>query len=207
LCRVSLAARRVGCHWHSLEIAMPKHFALFAILPILFLKTTVYAQTPNAPPQRTTWDHSGSVMYLVANGSSREFYYEKPRPGMLEAGARPGSLLFRGEVNDGQYSGTAYIFNPRCGQVPFQVKGTILDNDERIVLTGQAPRVKRNCQTYTSYTSTLEFRLLKPVAASQSQEQGMVPQTARDEETKTDLPSTARGELNLPGNPEPTRVH
>ena len=35
------------------------------------------------PP--TLWDHNGSVMYLVENGASREFYYQKPRAGMLEA--------------------------------------------------------------------------------------------------------------------------
>ena len=44
--------------------------------------------------ERTVWDHNGSVMYLVANGASREFHYQKPRPGMLDAGVRPGSLLF-----------------------------------------------------------------------------------------------------------------
>ena len=81
-------------------------------------------------------------MYLVANGSSREVYYQKPRPGMLDVGARPGSLLFRGEVNNGQYSGTAYIFNVHCGPIPFEVKGPVLDDDKRIVLTGQAPRVR-----------------------------------------------------------------
>jgi hypothetical protein len=52
---------------------------------------------------------------------------------------------------------TADIFNPHCGPIPFEVKGPILD-DQRIVLTGQAPRVGRNCQTYGSYTSNLEFR-------------------------------------------------
>ena len=67
-------------------------------------------------------------MYLIANGSSREFYYQRPRPGMLEAGARPDFLLFRGQINDGQFSGTAYVFNAHCGQVPFDVKGPILDN-------------------------------------------------------------------------------
>jgi hypothetical protein len=40
---------------------------------------------------------------------------------MLDAGARPGSLLFRGEVNNGQYLGTAYIFNLHCGPIPFEV--------------------------------------------------------------------------------------
>jgi hypothetical protein len=95
------------------------------------------AQTQTVSPKPTIWDHNGSVMYLVTNGSSREFHYQTPRPGMLDAGARPGSVLFRGELNNGQYVGTAYIFNAHCGPIPFQVKGSILNN-ERIVLTGQA---------------------------------------------------------------------
>jgi hypothetical protein len=132
--------------------------------------TSAHAQTQTASPERTVWEHNGSVMYLVANGSSREIYYQKPRSGMLEAGARPGSLLFRGEVNNGQYLGTAYIFNSHCGPIPYEVKGPILDDDERIMLTGQAPGVGRNCHTYGSYTSNLEFRRSKPNEAAQSQE-------------------------------------
>jgi len=137
--------------------------------------TSAHAQTQTAPPESTILDHSGSVMYLVVNGSSREIYYQKPRPGMLDAGARPGSVLFRGEVNSGQYLGTAYIFNPHCGPIPFEVKGPILD-DQRM-LTGQAPRVGRNCQTYGSYTSNLEFRRSKPNEAAQSEEPSAAAQS------------------------------
>ena len=72
------------------------------------------AETQTASSEPTTWDHNGSVMYLVANGQSREFHYQKPRAGMLEVGVRPGSLLFSGQIDNGQYSGTAYIFNPHC---------------------------------------------------------------------------------------------
>jgi hypothetical protein len=172
---------------------MPRHFALFISLPII-LNTAAHAQTQAASPEPTLWDHNGSVMSLVAKGSSREFYYQKPRPGMLEAGAKPASLLFRGGVSNGQYSGTAFIFNPRCGQIPFQVKGAILDNDERIVLTGQAPRVGRNCQAYASYTSDLEFTLLKSIAESLSPEpQGSGGEETKPEATLTDVdkPSTA----------------
>jgi hypothetical protein len=139
--------------------------------------TSAHAQTQTAPPESTIWDHNGSVVYLVTNGSSREIYYQKPRPGMLDAGARPGSVLFRGEVNSGQYLGTAYIFNPHCGPIPFEVKGPILD-DQRIVLTGQAPRVGRNCQTYGSYTSNLEFRRSKPNEATQSEEPSAAAQSS-----------------------------
>jgi hypothetical protein len=156
----------------------PVGFAVAAIVTIATVPlqllivccTSAQSQTHTAPLDSTNWDHNGSVMYLVANGSSREIFYQKPRPGMLEAGARPGSLLFRGEIDNGQYLGTAYIFNPHCGPIPFEVNGPILDNDERIVLTGQAPRVGRNCQTYGSYTSNLEFRRSKPTEAVQSEE-------------------------------------
>ena len=41
--------------------------------------TSAQAQTQPASPEPTIWDHNGSVMYLVANGSSREIYYQKPR--------------------------------------------------------------------------------------------------------------------------------
>ena len=150
------------------------------------------AQTQTASAEPTIWDHNGSVVYLVANGQSREF--QKPRAGMLEVGARPGSLLFRGEIDNGQYSGTAYIFSPHCGQIPFQVKGPILDNDERILLTGQAPRLGRNCRANESYTSNLEFRRLKPNNGAQSQQFTAAP-ASRVEESKPEAPSTASSEL------------
>ncbi len=139
----------------------------FAVAVIAFLalsrwrpKCAARARKRRHRPEPTLWDHNGSVKYLVANGSSREFYYQKPRPGILEVGAHPGSFLFQGQINKRQYSGTAYIFNPHCGPIPFEVKGPILDDDERIVLTGHAPLVGRNYRPYGSYTSNLEFRRL-----------------------------------------------
>ena len=64
----------------------------FYLIPLLLLCTSAFAQSTNATvttAEPTFWDHNGSVMYLVANGSSREFYYQKPRSGMLEARAHP----------------------------------------------------------------------------------------------------------------------
>jgi hypothetical protein len=109
----------------------------------------------------TLWEHNGSIVYLVATGSSREFYYKEPRPGMQQAGVRPGSLLFSGQAISGQYSGTAFIFNRRCGQFPYQVSGPILDNYERVVLTGQAPRVGSNCRVVGYVNDRLEFTLVR----------------------------------------------
>jgi hypothetical protein len=158
-------------------------------------RSSAQAQTQTGSPAQTIWDHNGSVMYLVTNGSSREVYYQKPRPGMLDAGARPDSLLFRGEVNNGQYLGTAYIFSPHCGQIPFQVKGAILNDDERIVLTGQAPRVGRDCHPYGTYTSNLEFRRLGPNEAAQSQEPLAAAQPPITGVAKREAPSRNGDEL------------
>ena len=176
---------------------MPKHRAPFAILSILFVNTCAYAQAPDVSPERTTWDHNGSAMYLIANGSSREFFYDKPRPGMLEAGAKTGSLLFRGEVSKGQYSGTAYIFNLQCGQIPFNVKGAILDSGERILLTGQAPRLGRNCQVYGSYSTSLEFKLFKPIADASS------PEPQNGDQSKAEVQLIGGDPLNTPSSPAP----
>src|SRR6516165_2515948 len=154
--------------------------AELAVAAIALISTgavaSAQAQTQTVSPEPTIWDHNGSVVYLVANGQSREFHYQKPRAGMLEVGARPGSLLF-------------------CGQIPFQVKGPILDNDERILLTGQAPRLGRNCRANESYTSNLEFRRLKPNDGAQSQEQFTAVPAPRVGESKPEVPSTAGGEL------------
>jgi len=172
--------------------------AVFAAAAIVFAATVagVHAQTQTAPPEPTLWEHNDSVMYLVENGASREFHYQKPRPGMLEAGARPGSLLFRGRADNGQYSGTAYIFNPRCGPVPFQVRGSALDNDERIVLTGEAPLVGRRCRIYKTYASTLEFKRLPPSEAVPPQQpQQPSPAAPEIKETKSEPPSPIGGEL------------
>jgi hypothetical protein len=165
------------------------------------------AQTQTASAEPTIWNHNGSVMYLVANGQSREFHYQKPRAGMLEVGARAGALLFRGEIDNGEYSGTAYIFNPHCGQIPYQVKGPIVDNDERIILKGQAPRVHRNCRSNESTMSSLEFTRFRPTDGAQSQEPSTpaVAPAPRVQESKAETsspsgelagaPSTSGGEL------------
>ena len=181
---------------------MPGRLTFYLILQLLMC-TSAFAQstTPAATAaERTFWDHNGSVVYLVANGSSREFYYQRPRLGMLEAGAHPDSLLFSGQINNGQFSGTAYVFNAQCGQVPFEVKGPILENGGRVALTGQAPRVGRNCQASGYYTSTLEFRLLKSTEVQPPQPSNTA-QAQDVEEPKSEVPLSDVGEPKLPGAP------
>ena len=110
------------------------------------VKIPAIAQSSNTMVSGRSLKHNGSVISLLANGSLREFYYEEPRPGMLEAGARPGALLFRGRSVNGRYIGIAFIFDSRCGQRSYEVSGPILDNYERVILQGQAPRVGADCR-------------------------------------------------------------
>ena len=138
---------------------------LFLCLLPLALTTSLVGQSQaRNSPTSTLWEHNGSTVYLVAEGASREFHYKQPRPGMIEAGARPGSLLFRGRTANGQYVGTAYVFDHECGPRPYQVSGPVLDNYRRVVLTGQAPRVGPYpyCQIEGYSNDTLEFTLLEP---------------------------------------------
>lgn len=117
------------------------------------------------------WEHNGSTVYLVANGQTREFYYQEPRPGMTDVGARQGSLLFTGISSNGGYQGTAYIYRGACGRFPYRVSGPILDNYERVVVRGQAPRVGPDCRIRGYFDDTLEFSLIKPAQGRQDIQQ------------------------------------
>jgi hypothetical protein len=128
---------------------------------------------------------------------------------MLDAGARPGSLLFRGELNNGEYEGTAYIFNPLCGPIPFTVKGSGRDGDDRIVLTGEAPRVGRNCRPHASFTSTLEFRRANlDDGANRSQEAtpALPPSIASKPELKPDVSPAQAAKISPPTAQQATRT-
>jgi len=114
-----------------------------------------------ADPEPSLWYHNGSIVYLVAKGTLREFHYKEPRLGMLDEGVRPGALLFRGQSNNNRYLGTAFIFNSRCGPLPYQVSGPVLDNSERVLLTGRAPQVGPDCSVSNYVDDVLEFRLIK----------------------------------------------
>jgi hypothetical protein len=138
-----------------------KCFWRHLLLLLTLGSTAAIAQSPTSDTTKTFWDHNGSIVYLLADGAAREFHYSEPRESMIEAGAQPDSLLFKGKSINGLYVGTAYIFNRRCGQIPYDVSGPILDAYVRVVLRGQAPRVGAGCRITGYLTDTLEFTLLK----------------------------------------------
>ena len=110
--------------------------------------------------ERSYWEHNGSVVYLVAEGNTRQFLYSEPRVGMLEAGARPDDLLFSGTVSADDYTGTAYIFDARCGRYPYHVSGRVLERGGLVVMHGLAPRVDHACRVRSKLRDTLRFRYL-----------------------------------------------
>ena len=124
------------------------------------------------------WSHNGSVLYLVANGTWREFHYKQPRPGMVQVGAYPDALLFRGQSINHEYFGTAFLFNSQCGQLPYQVRGSILDGYKRVLMTGQAPQVGPDCRVIGYFDDTLDFRLIEPAPPNPSPQPSPPPPAA-----------------------------
>ncbi|WP_162596217.1 hypothetical protein [Methylobacterium sp. 17Sr1-1] len=113
-----------------------------------------------APRGGSYWDHNDSVMVLVADGARRRFYYHRPRPGMAEAGARSGSLLFDGVRRGNTYSGTATVFAGACGTFTYTVDGYVVA-DRRVVMRGMAPRVdRRTCGVFDHRPDELAFDLM-----------------------------------------------
>lgn len=108
----------------------------------------------------TRWDHNGSIMRLEADGARRRFVYVTPRRGMRRVGVRRGTLLFDGHRDGFVYEGTARIFNKRCGQFTYRVRGEVSDDARRVVLFGRAPRVGSDCQIRGRRDDRLEFDLL-----------------------------------------------
>jgi gag-polyprotein putative aspartyl protease len=139
-------------------------FRFWLVLSVVWIDGATTSTWADQEP--TLWSHNGSVLYLLAKGTSREFRYKEPRRGMLQVGAYPGVLLFSGQSNTHQYSGTAFIFNSRCGQLPYQVSVPILDGYEHVRLTGLAPKVGPDCRITGYFDNTLEFYLIKTLKES-----------------------------------------
>jgi hypothetical protein len=92
------------------------------------------------------WNHNGSVVALSASGANRVFYYERPRALLRRAGARKGTLLFKGERSGNDYIGRAYHFSRYCGPISYPVKGRVSADQMKVVLTGRSPVRGQDCK-------------------------------------------------------------
>lgn len=147
-------------------------------------------------PEEMYWNHNGSKTKLVAEGSSRKFYYTDPRPEIVDAGAKSGSLLFEGKSINGQYIGRAYIFTRRCGKAAYRVSGPILDDYRRVELQGQKPRVDNNCRVIGTVPDLLIFQLVEPSIVAAPPPTPFVPET-----TPAPMPPVVG---SIPNEPPPT---
>ncbi|MDP1908460.1 MAG: S1C family serine protease, partial [Hyphomicrobium sp.] len=117
------------------------------------------AASQPAGPQRSYWDHNGSAMYLVAEGRNRAFHYYRPRSAMVEHGAQPNVVVFRGSSDGNSYEGTAFIFSKRCkAKYGYRVSGPIEDHSRRVVLRGMKPVLGSNCRAGGSTSDELVFQ-------------------------------------------------
>jgi hypothetical protein len=154
----------------------------FAILAILALALLV----PSPAGADSFWNHNGSVMRLRADGSTRTFLYEQPRPGIAAEGVRRGTVLFQGTItgDSGHYSGTALIFSARCGNRPYQVDGQLGNDGYVIRLNGRAPRVNQStCQPNGFKDDKLVFEFIrsdKPPVAYPPFKEGTICNTDLD---------------------------
>lgn len=112
------------------------------------------------PTYSSFWDHNGSRMGLVADGSRRQFYYAAPRAALVERGVQAGTLLFEGERRGNTYVGEARIFaRPPCGEFTYPVEGPVSSDQRSVTMFGRAPRVNERCQVTSYRDDTLIFTL------------------------------------------------
>jgi hypothetical protein len=171
---------------------------------IILISLSTAAKSQTEPTKTSLWYHNGSIVYLIARGALREFHYKDPRPGMVNAGAQPGSVLFQGESANGRYFGTAFIFNHRCGPRPYQVSGPILDNYSKVVLTGQAPHLGSDCRVEKYSTETLVFTLVAQDGLAEQQPSSTEPSSAPSNNDM--LPAEFRGTWTIGNRAEITGV-
>lgn len=114
---------------------------------------------------RSIWRHNTSDLLLLSAGDRRSFYYLRPSPGLVEAGVKPGTLLFEGRVESGQYHGVAYRFSSKCQARAYKVSGPIGDNGRHVFLEGRVRKLNEaNCTLQNPYSDQLEFTYLRSEA-------------------------------------------
>lgn len=116
---------------------------------------------PNSSSGSKLWDHNGSSMLVSVTGDQIRIFYQKPLPGIAQAGARPGTQLFAGRLSGSNVSGTATIFAWECGQFTYPVSGSLSSDGRKINMSGKAPVIdKVSCQPRGSVDDVLVFSLV-----------------------------------------------
>ena len=100
------------------------------------------------------WDYNGSTLLLVHDGMQRKFYYETPRPELVKIGVQRGTLFFVGRQQGRAYRGIALVFSKQCKATPYSVRGEISQDNQTIVMRGNAPSLDAKCRIIATYEAT-----------------------------------------------------
>ena len=152
----------------SWAIDIINHYAEVAIPPdvkqALLTDQSLPSLSSNSSssPIGSIWEHNGSTVQLISDGSKRRFVYEQPRDALASVGVSKGSLLFDGVRTGNVYVGNAYLATEKCGIRTFSVSGTFSANERQITLKGTSPRLDANCQVAGSEQTTLVFDYHEP---------------------------------------------
>ena len=101
--------------------------------------------------------HHGSVISVIDNNGNLEIDYLKPRKELMTVGVRTETMLFFGTKDGDKVEGHAYIFNKKCGPLPYEVQGRSLNDGRRIVLSGLSPKVDAKCDEVGQVPDVLIF--------------------------------------------------
>jgi hypothetical protein len=147
--------RRIGCAAAILVAIFVHHIGEFGSARA---ESKASAKRSAAGSALTShWNHNGSLVSLVSEGSKQKFIYSTPRVGLLDAGVKPGTLLFEGQKNGQNIDGTAYQFYRTCKSHGFQVTGSTSDDRRQITLKGKAPQLDLNCNVTGTRDDVLVF--------------------------------------------------
>jgi hypothetical protein len=95
------------------------------------------APTTPSLPVSSLWSHNNSTMSVTTQENRLTIYYEQPRQGMIDEGVRRGTVLFDGQRTGNKLSGTSWVFDRRCGKIPYADDGEVLSGERSIYLRGR----------------------------------------------------------------------
>lgn len=113
----------------------------------------------SAQDRPVTYD--GEPMTASVHGDSIEIRYVNPPVGLRELGVTPGTVLVRGQWEEGIFTGDAFIFAPACPPVGYPVRGMI-DNNGALLVLGPAPTAIKDCKAESlawNSSSILRFQV------------------------------------------------
>lgn len=107
------------------------------------------------------YDHNGSRMEVHVCDGRMVIEYDRPRSGIAQQGVRPGTVLFRGQVQQmyrgAKIGGRAHVFKRGCPPASYDVNGW-MDDSGVITMEGRAPIRRNGCVASGHRNDVLVFK-------------------------------------------------